>query len=253
MAKSALIAIKQPFSPVKQFSVSSRWIYEDDSRLDATTYSAGAFQALDAIEACRFEKRSVGSLCGTIWHPVQNQARSNFKRIYTTEAHGVPFVTTRDMFFYPLQPGRFLSRRMPKLGDLMVPKGWLVVSRSGTVGNILYVNGTLSNCAISDDAIRIEPKGAHAGYLYAFLSSAYGQPVIAKGIYGATIDHLEPKHLAVIPIPMASEKVQLAVHEKVMRAYSIRDAGNELFRQATAELYGLLKVEKFKDEDVQYL
>ena len=253
MAKSALIAIEQPLSPVKQFSVSSRWIYEDDSRLDATTYSAGAFQALDAIEACRFEKRSIGSLCGTIWHPVQNQARSNFKRIYTAEAYGVPFVSTRDMFFYPLQPGRFLSRRMLKLGDLMVPEGWLLVSRSGTVGNILYVNNSLARCAISDHTIRIQPKDAPAGYLYAFLSSAYGQPLIAKGIYGATVDEVEPKHLAVIPVPMAPERTKLAIHDKVMRAYAIRDAGNELFRQATTELYSLLKVEKFKDEDVQYL
>src|SRR5258708_19169241 len=121
MAKSAIVPHDDSASHVKHFSVNSRWIYEDDSRLDATTYSAGAFQALDAIEACRFDKRSLGSLCGTMWHPVQTQARSNFKRIYTAEEHGVPFVSSRDMFFYPLQPGRFLSRRMFKLGDLMIP------------------------------------------------------------------------------------------------------------------------------------
>src|ERR1035437_6923916 len=119
MAENAVRPHNNNPSHIKRFSVSSRWIYEDGSRLDATTYSAGAFQALDAIEACRFDKRSIGSLCGTIWHPVQTQARSNFKRIYTAEEHGVPFVSSRDMLFYPLQPGRFLSRRMLKLGDLM--------------------------------------------------------------------------------------------------------------------------------------
>jgi type I restriction enzyme S subunit len=253
MAKTAPTAPTSALLPVKHFSVSSRWIFEDDSRLDATTYSAGAFQALDAIEACRFEKRSLGSLCGTIWHPVQNQARSNFKRIYTSEEHGVPFVSSRDMFFYPLRPARFLSRRMSKLGDLMVPEGWLLVSRSGTVGNILYVSGTLAKCAISDHTIHVEPKDAPAGYLYAFLSSKYGQPLIAKGIYGAAVDEVEPKHLAVIPVPMAPEGTKLAIHDKVMRAYAIRDAGNELFRQATADLYSLLNVGKFKEEDVQYL
>src|SRR5271166_5208683 len=94
-------------SHIKHFSVSSRWIYQDDSRFDATTYSAGAILALSAIELCRFKKKSLGDLCGTIWHPVQNQARSNFKRIYTSENHGVPFVSSRDMFFYPLKPGRY--------------------------------------------------------------------------------------------------------------------------------------------------
>src|ERR1022692_2903624 len=41
-----------------------------------------------------------------------------FKRIYTDKRHGVPFVSSRDMFFLPLRPERFLSRRMLKLEDL---------------------------------------------------------------------------------------------------------------------------------------
>lgn len=252
MAKLAVVPHNDSPSHVKHFSVSSRWLYEDDNRLDATTYSAGAFQALTAIEACRFDKRSFGSLCGTIWHPVQNQARSNFKRIYTAEEHGVPFVSSRDMFFYPLQPERFLSRRMLKLPDLMVPEGWLLVSRSGTVGNVLYVSRTLSKCAISDHTIRIEPKDAPAGYLYAFLSSSYGQPLIAKGIYGATVDEVEPKHLAVIPVPMADETARWNIHEKVMRAYALRDNGNDLYQEAMTDMYRLLGVSPFREEDVQY-
>ncbi len=253
MAKFAAALPGATPSQVKHFSVNSRWIYDDDNRLDATTYSAGAFKALGAIEACRFEKRSVGSLCGMIWHPVQNQARSNFKRIYTAEEHGVPFVSSRDMFYYPLQPERFLSRRMSKLPDLIVPEGWLLVSRSGTVGNVLYVSRTLSKCAISDHTIRIEPRDAPAGYLYAFLSSSYGQPLIAKGIYGATVDEVEPKHLAVIPVPMAGETAKRNIHEKVMRAYAIRDAGNDLYRETMRGLYRILGISPFHEQDVQYL
>lgn len=134
----------------------------------------------------------------------------------------------------------------------MVPEGWLLVSRSGTVGNVLYVNRTLAKSAISDHAIRIEPKEAPAGYLYAFLASAYGQPLIAKGIYGATVDEVEPKHLAVIPVPMASDAVRRSIHDKVMRAYAIRDSGNDLYREATGDLYNVLGLSKFRDEDVQY-
>lgn len=66
MAKHAVVEQNNNPSHVKHFSVSSHWIYEEDSRLDATTYSAGAFQSLDTIEACKFDKRSFGSLCGTI-------------------------------------------------------------------------------------------------------------------------------------------------------------------------------------------
>jgi type I restriction enzyme S subunit len=130
-------------SDVRHFSIGSKWLYEEDSRLDATTYAEGAFFILEEIETCNFPKDSFGNLCGTIWHPVQNQARSNFKRIYTKPEHGVPFVSSRNMFFLPQRPEKFLSRRMKKLGDLMVPEGWILLSRSGTVGNVLFVNKTL--------------------------------------------------------------------------------------------------------------
>src|ERR1035438_4442741 len=106
-----------------------------------------------------------------------------FKRIYTDKRHGVPFVSSRDMFFLPLRPERFLSRRMLKLGDLMVPDGWLLLSRSGTAGNVPYVNRHLAECAISDHAIRIEP----ASRLLPRASTALRWK-------------LEPKHIASIPV-----------------------------------------------------
>lgn len=237
---------------VSHFSIGSHWLYDDDCRLDATTYASGAFSALDAIEDCLHPKESIGSQCGTIWHPVQNQARSNFKRIYTKPGLGVPFVSSKDMFFLPLRPERFLSRRMLKLGDLMVPEGWLLLSRSGTVGNILYVNRTLAKCAITDHAIRIEPTGVPAGYLYAFLSCSYGQPIIAKGTYGSTVDEIEPKHIASIPIPKPSETVQRSIHDKIVRAYTLRDEANDLLSEAEFRLYNLLGISPFSEEDIEY-
>src|SRR6266516_5384544 len=108
---------------IRRFTIGSRWLYGGDSRFDASSYAAGAIQALEAIEACPHEKRPLSTLVGTLWHPVQDQARSNFKRIYTSREHGVPFVGSREMFSLPVRPARFLSERMPKLGDLLIPEG----------------------------------------------------------------------------------------------------------------------------------
>ena len=157
------------------------------------------------------------------------------------------------MFSFPLRPERFLSKRMEKLNDLMVPEGWLLVSRSGTVGNILFVNNSLTQCAISDHTIRVEPIKIPAGYLYTFLSSRYGQPLLAKGTYGSTVDELEPKHIAGIPVPLAPETEKRAIHEKTIRAYALRDEANELFRKADADLHTLLGVSPFTEDDVEYL
>src|SRR2546423_1249035 len=242
------------YSPeVRHFSVGSHWLYEEDSRFDATTYESGAFLALDAIEACPHRKEFIGNLCGTIWHPVQNQARSNFKRIYTKKERGIPFVSSRDMFFLPLRPRRFLSKRMPKLRGLIVPEGWLLLSRSGTVGNVLFVNRSLGKCAITDHAIRFEPTKVPAGYLYAFLSCSYGQLIIAKGAYGATVDELEPKHIASIPLPLPPDSVQRSIHSKIVRAYELRDEANELLEEAENSLYKLFGISPFTEGDIEYL
>lgn len=238
---------------VRRFVLLSGVLYEKDSRLDATAYAEDATRILAQLQASPFTKDTVGALCSTIWHPVQNQARSNFKRIYTDAAHGVPFVSSRSMFGLPLRPERFLSRLMSKLPDLMVPKGWLLLSRSGTVGNVLYVNESLSRCAISDHAIRIEPKNQNeSGYLYAFLASRFGQTLIAKGTYGSTVDELEPKHIADIPIPIIAEDDRKEIHDNIIQAYRLRDEANLLLSCSEQKVHELLGVTPFDDSDVEY-
>jgi type I restriction enzyme S subunit len=245
-------------SYVQQFTIASHWLYESECRFDASTYAEGAFVALDALEACPYEKRPLGSLVRTLWHPVQNQARSNFKRIYTSREYGVPFVGSREMFNLPLRPDRFLSKRIPKLGDLMVPENWLLISRSGTIGNVLYVNRNLANCAITEHAIRIEPVGIPAGYLYALLASKYGQQIIAKGAFGATVEQVEPKHIAPMPVPLPSKReydinAQDTIHGKIRRAYELRDEVTDLLYEADKLLHDIIGLSPFNENDIEYL
>jgi type I restriction enzyme S subunit len=243
---------------VPQFVVASRWMYQGECRFDASTYAEGAFLALDALEACPLKKKPLSSLVGTLWHPVQNQARSNFKRIYTSREHGVPFVGSRDMFDIPLQPNRFLSKRIPKIGDLMVPEGWLLISRSGTIGNVLYVNRHLASCAITEHAIRVEPIDIPSGYLYALLASKYGQQIIAKGAYGAMVEQVEPKHIAPMPVPLPPKReydirLRDTIHGKIQRAYELRDQVTDLLDEADKLLHNIIGISPFTEDDIGYL
>lgn len=237
----------------KFFSCDSKFVYADDSRLDATAYSAEAWRARESVEAAPGFHSPLGQLCGTIWHPVQNQARSNFKRIYVNKEHGVPYVGSREMFFLPLRPDKFLSKRIPRLQDLMVPEGWLLLSRSGTVGNALYVYKRLSACAITDHAIRIEPTRVPAGFLYAFLASRFGKPLITQGMYGSTVDELEPKHIASIPVPLFDKSTREEIHSKIIQAYKLRDRANDLLDLAESELHEVMEVDPFDESDIEYL
>lgn len=238
---------------IKWLAISASYIFQDDCRLDASAYSIEKFDALQKIESCKLIKSNLGSLCGTIWHPVQKQARSNFKRIYTHCDHGDPYVGSREMFFFPLRPEKFLSRAFPKLQELRVPEGWLLLSRSGTVGNVLYCSEKLAKCLVTDHAIRIEPTRIPSGYLYAFLASRFGQPLLLNSTYGSTVSELEPKHVSALPVPIASVEVQQKIHNLIIEAYRLRDHANDLLDEADKTLHEALGLDPFDEKDVEYL
>lgn len=237
---------------VQAFFLRSGHLYSGDCRLDAGAYAESAARVLDMLATSGPTER-LDAVCGTVWHPVQTQARSNFKRIYTDAIHGVPFVSSRSMFFFPFRAEKFLSTRIPKIRDLMVPAGWLLLSRSGTVGNVLYVSPRLARYAFTDHAIRIEPKTVPPGYLYAFLSSQFGKVLIAKGIYGGTVAELEPGHIGPFPVPRIGEQAETEIHKAIVSAYAMRDAASALIEEAEAELRTVVGVEPFDTADIEYL
>lgn len=241
-------------SDVRNFSIGSRWLYEDsDLRLDASTYAQEAYEALRLLENCPFEKIELDSVVRRVYHPTENQARSNFKRIWAKENEGIPFLTGKQLFFLRPDKEKFVSRKMKKIDELMLPKGTILLTRSGTTGFPVLVNKYLSQFAITDDVLRIFPGTLPIGYIYAYLASSVGRPLVTKGEYGSTVDHLEAKHVTTIPIPLLPEAIQKSIHKKVLRAYALRDRANQLFDKAEQELYELLGISSFTEDDVEYL
>src|SRR5207249_9722397 len=133
---------------VRYASVSSYWINREDIRFDATAYAQDAFAALQRIESCGYAVEPLGKLVGRIYHPTENQPRSNFKRIWVGREHGRPFLSTRQLFFFRPDPDRYVSSSMPKLPELLPVSGSLLLSRSGTLGYPVLVGSWLSKFVI---------------------------------------------------------------------------------------------------------
>ena len=74
--------------------------------------------------------------------------------------------------------------------------------------------------------LRVVPDPDHIlpGYLYAFLSSKFGAPLVVGGTYGAIIQHIEPYHIANLPVPRLGKKLEASVHKLVQEAAEARDA-----------------------------
>lgn len=65
--------------------------------------------------------------------------------------------------------------------------------------------------------IRLLPNDIlRAGYVYAFLASKYGKLLIQRYIFGSVIQHVEPPHLKLIPVPIIDQKTMDDIHDKIM-------------------------------------
>jgi len=192
--------MEQETIPFQWVSVDSKWIYTDEEkRLDASAYSADLIKAKKIIN--RLKKKGCRVLdfedcVKDIFH------RPRFKRNYTSFDDGEPFLAPTDVFMFPLKPRKYV--RDPPDG-LKVRRGWILVTCSGTIGRTLIATKQIAKCVLSHDVIRIVPSNQNNdGYIYAYLNTWIGQAFLTKK-YGATVKHIEPKHIAEIPVPMLPE------------------------------------------------
>ena len=88
----------------------------------------------------------------------------------------------------------------------------------------------MDGMACSEDVLRVvpDPDRMLPGYLYAFLSSKFGVPLVVGGTYGAIIQHIEPHHIASLPVPRLGEAVETRAHELVQEAAAQRSKAAEL-------------------------
>lgn len=123
---------------------------------------------------------------------------------------------------------------------------------SGTIGKVSYVSKTLDGQIFSHDLLRINCNYDYdAGYLYTFLKSKIGNKILLTNSYGAVITHIEPEHLASVPIPDAPPILKQEIHQLIMRSYDLRDESNALLDEAEALLKAELHLPELDEFDIK--
>ena len=208
-------------------TVRSGRLYEDDMRLDASYHTGTVVRARYLVAECGYPVQSVEELTNRVWYPTR------FKRVYaTSREHGTPFLTASMMTHLRPDSDAYLSNRPGQSEKCAVEPGWILITRSGSVGRCVLATDRLSGFAVSDDAIRVQADRVPAGYLYAYLSSWVGQALLTTDRYGAAIKHLEPRHIANVQVPVLPEAAMSDVASDIEEAYSIREQANQLIDES---------------------
>lgn len=221
--------------------VRSSWLEEGGRRLDCNPYMSGALEARDTLRLLKVRKDTLDTL--TAGHAGGIYNGPMFKRNYVeSPEHGVPFISSGTMLLADLSTLPLLRRRdaeSSRLSYLRLRPGMTMISCSGTIGRMTYVRPDMDGVWSSQDVLKVvpDPTRIPSGYLYAFLSSRYGVPLVVSGTYGAIIQHIEAEHIADLPVPRFGEAIENAIAEKIDKAAHVRAEAVALLREADARLH----------------
>lgn len=159
-----------------------------------------------------------------------------FSRIFVKDKeHGIPYLAASDTVLADINTGRFLSKKQSKeLAYLMLKKDWIVITCSGTIGNVTYTNSTFENHIATHDLIRIVPNDEKIlkGYLYAFLSSKYGYNQLTQSRFGGVVKHINADHVNGITLPLFPEPFQKEVDDLIQESARLREEATEVLDKA---------------------
>ena len=198
-------------------AVPSSWLENNGRRLDCGPYMSGALEARELLRKHITEPLS--KVTSEIYHAGRES------RIWVdSPEHGVPFMGSTDILAMDLSCLPLISKKQiasnPKFS---IGKGWTLITRSGTVGRMAFARSDMDGVACSEHVMRVVPNESSIkpGYLYAYLSSRFGVPIVVSGTYGAIIQHIEPDHISGLPVPRLGD-VEERAHNLVEKASELR-------------------------------
>ena len=231
-------------SPVKYCSVALSDVIARGNRLEASVFDVEAMQARALIAGGKYPQTFLGGAEGI----ATSYVCGRFKRIWVKTSDIPIYQPSSIVDIKPSPDGYISSKTKTNINALRVQKNQILMTCSGTVGKVSYVSETLKDKVFSHDLLRIDCKNPNdAGYVYAYLKSSVGNQILCTNRYGAVITHIEPEHLATIPIPDAPAMLKNTIHHRIEKSYALRDASNDLIDEATALLVKALNLPPMDD------
>jgi type I restriction enzyme S subunit len=215
-------------------------------RLEASAFSIEAHNAVTALTNSGLPLIPLYGKEG-LCQEAHNAFR--FKRVYVDTEYGIPFLSSSDIISLRPRIENYLSRKYTlNLSKLLIQKWDILISCSGTVGNISLACETLAGKALSQHAIRLRATDPDlAGFITAFLRSRYGRPQLTQSTYGSVIVHIEPKHLERVLIPDLPPIRRIEIGRLMCKAGELRDEANHLLDEADRLLHERLNLPYLKD------
>jgi type I restriction enzyme S subunit len=220
---------------VKLSTIKSTWLAKGGFRLDCSPYLGGAIETEILLEELPVRKDSLGSVTKAIYHAGRESRQWVDEPEYGVRFLGAGQLQRADFSELPL----ISKSQVASTPAFIVRKSWTLITRSGTIGKMAYCRPEMDGLAVSEDVLRVVPDEQQIppGYLYAFLSSKFGVPLITSGTYGAIIQHLEPAHITGLSVPRFGDATEQEIHILVEEAARLRSEASMNFSEALQDYH----------------
>jgi type I restriction enzyme, S subunit len=218
-------------------TIRSSWWEGYGYRLDCQPYLAGALDTRIILERLPARKEALIALTIGPGDGIYHAGREP-RRWVESEQFGIPFISSSDLLSAEFSALPLMSREQIENNPLLlIHAGWTLITRSGTIGKVAYARAEMDGLACSEHVMRVVPDTAkvESGYLYAYLSSKFGVPLVVSGTYGSIIQSIEPEHIANLPVPRLEAELEHRIHVLVEEAAVLRCDANDLVERSLEE------------------
>lgn len=245
--------IDVPKEDINWTTVSLSEVLERDKRLEASTFNINRKHALDQLNQSKYSLVQLSSPEGGLQECFYG-ARCKRNYISNIDDTSIGFLGSAEMLDINPQPVKYVSPDNPMVESLSLETETILISRSGTIGNVTFVNKTLENFLVSEHAIRLIVD-SYPGFVYAYLKTDIAQNLLHAEKFGSVILEIEPEAFENMLIPNPPQIIKQKIHDLIIQSFANRDESNELIDQATQLLVDELELpplEELRKEAFSY-
>ncbi|WP_309387865.1 restriction endonuclease subunit S [Cerasicoccus frondis] len=246
-----MVAQQQELAPTPpevkhSVGVSLEEVLQAGLRMEASAYSVEGRNAVAELKACGYPLKALygeGAFCDWAYNAFR------FPRVWVGKDRGIELLSSSDIIETTPESGKYLSiKKTKRLEELKVQLWDILISCSGTIGNVGLASKAFTNKTVSQHVIRVRaPKPEIAGFLAAFLRGRYGRLQMGLSTYGSVVQHIEPHHLESLLVPDFGETTVHDIGHKMLQVYRWRDEANRLLAEADDLLHERLKLPRLKE------
>ena len=230
LEKNFIEIIDLPKDDISWSSVSLSEVLERDNRLEASTFNIDRAHSIQLLENSKYDLVLLGTkeigFKDCFYGP---RAKRNY--LTNIDSTSIGFLGSSEMLdIYP-DPVKFVSHDNSMVDSLSLTEGIILISRSGTIGNVTFVGQTLSKFLVSEHAIRLV-MNEFPGFVYTYLKTDVAQNLLHAEKFGSVILEIEPDALKNMLIPNAPALIKKKIHDLIMDSYANRDESNRLIDEA---------------------